>query len=78
MEKLKTQALEDWENMTALSWSYNALTDEQRAAWEKLKKTQWFRDAVRGTYKQRWDAVNAVYMAFLEGVRTHEGVKIWW
>lgn len=68
----KAQSLEDWENMTALSWSYNALTDEQRAAWEKLKKTQWFRDAVRGTYKQRWDAVNAIYMAFLEGVRTHE------
>lgn len=68
----KTKAIPDWMAMTSQSWTYNALTDEQRARWENFKKTQWFRDAVRGTYKQRWDALQAIYMAFLEGVRTHE------
>lgn len=63
----KDKALTDWADMTALSWSYQTLTDEQRIKWETLQKKQWFRDAVHGTYKQRWGALQAIYMAFLEG-----------
>ena len=54
--------------MTSQSWTYNELSAEQRARWEKLQQKQWFRDAVQGTYKQRWNALQAIYMAFLEGI----------
>lgn len=63
----KAKALPDWTAMTSQSWTYNALTDEQREKWRELQKKQWFHDAVRGTYKQRWNALNAIYFAFLEG-----------
>lgn len=63
----KAKAIPDWMDMTFQSWTYSALTDEQREKWRELQKKQWFRDAVRGTYKQRWDVLQAIYMAFLEG-----------
>ena len=66
--EVKEKALPDWAAMTSQSWTYNALTAEQRARWEKLQKKQWFHNAVQGTYKQRWYALQAIYMAFLEGI----------
>ena len=64
----KAKAIPDWMDMTFQSWTWYALTDEQRAAWDQMVKKRWFRDAVKGTYQQRWDALNAIYFAFLEGV----------
>lgn len=64
----KAKAIPEWMDMTFRSWTYNALTDEQRAAWEQMIKKQWFRDAVKGTYEQRWDTLQAIYMAFLRGI----------
>ena len=63
----KEQAMSDWMDMSFRSWTFNALTDEQREKWRELQKKQWFRDAVKGTYQQRWDALQAIYFAFLEG-----------
>ena len=63
----KAKAIPEWMDMTFRSWTYNALTDEQREKWRELQKKRWFRDAVKGTYQQRWDALNAIYFAFLEG-----------
>ena len=63
----KTKAMPDWMAMTSQSWTYAALTDEQREKWRELQKKRWFRDAVKGTYQQRWHALNAIYFAFLEG-----------
>lgn len=65
--KDKTKAIPDWMAMTSQSWTYNALTDEQRVTWARIGQKRWFRDAVKGTYQQRWDALNAIYFAFLEG-----------
>lgn len=64
----KAKAIPDWMDMTFQSWTYNALTDEQRDKWHKLLKKQWVTDSIQGTYKQRWNALQAIYFAFLEGV----------
>ena len=64
----KEKSLTDWMAMTSQSWTYQSLTAEQRARWEKLQAKQWFRDAVQGTYKQRWNALQSIYFAFLEGI----------
>lgn len=63
----KENALSDWKNMTRLSGSYNALTDEQRNALERVFKTPWFTKAMRGTYEQRFDIMNAILFAFYKG-----------
>ena len=63
----KAKAMPDWMDMTFRSWTFNALTDEQREKWRELQKKQWFRDAVKGTYSQRWDVLQAIYSAFLAG-----------
>lgn len=65
--KDKSKAIADWMAMTSQSWTYNALTDEQRVSWARIGEKRWFRDAVKGTYSQRWNALQAIYMAFLEG-----------
>lgn len=65
--KDKEQAMPDWMAMTSQSWTWYTLTDEQRVTWRQMAKKRWFRDAVKGTYQQRWDALNAIYFAFLEG-----------
>lgn len=63
----KENALSDWLNMTRLSGSYNALTDEQRNALERVFRMPWFTKTMRGTYEQRFDIMNAILFAFYKG-----------
>lgn len=65
---MKDNALTDWLDMTRASGSYNNLTSEQRNALERVFRMPWFNKAVRGTYEQRFDIMNAILFAFYKGV----------
>lgn len=68
MEKVKENALNDFMNMIRQSWTWARLTDEERGKF--IDYTHGCRGSavIRGTYKQRWDAMNALYGMFLEGL----------
>lgn len=64
----KEQALSEWKIMTRLSGSYAQMTEEQRNALEYVFEASWFKKAIRGTYEQRVDIMNAILFAFYMGV----------
>ena len=63
----KDVALSEWLDMTRTSGCYNDLTDEQRNTLERVFRMPWFNKAVRGTYEQRFDIMNAILFAFFKG-----------
>lgn len=64
MNKDKENAFSDFIDMIKLSWTYERLTETEREkALEALKDTT--RRALIGSYKQRFEILNAVYHGFL-------------
>lgn len=68
MEKIKENALADFQELILQSWTYEKLTREERnqlfKVFEDIRTTQ----ALKGTYYQRWGILQAIYKAFLLGV----------
>lgn len=68
MEKIKENALADYQELIYQSWTYEKLTREERnqlfKVFEDIRTTQ----ALKGTYYQRWGILQAIYKAFLLGV----------
>lgn len=64
----KENTVYDYKLMICKSWTYNRLTEEEKAQWENV--TEWVQNQgmVKGTYKARWNIMNAIYFAFLRGV----------
>lgn len=67
MEKEKTKALENFYNMILNSWTYKKLTKEEKNKFDELMEHTRTQEALKGTYKQRWEILQAIYGAFLYG-----------
>lgn len=67
MAKNKLDAQADWTSMIIKSWTWERLTtiEKNRFGDEVSKETT--QKIISGTYKQRWEILNALYSMFLEG-----------
>lgn len=67
MNKTKENALTDYIEMVRRSWTYGKMTDD-----EKNRCINVLTDVralnIQGTYNQRWNALQAVYNAYLVGI----------
>lgn len=61
-------AITDFKNMIKQSWTYGKMTISERNAWDSLLEHTRTTDALKGTYKQRFDILNAVYYSYLIGI----------
>lgn len=61
IEKLNS----NFDNMIKNSWTYNRLTKEEKN--RLLNALERSKDVVKGTYKQRWEILQAIYSSFLVG-----------
>lgn len=69
MDKQKENVLEDFAKMIYNSWTFDRLTEsEQKQLDRLLYDSVPVREAVKGTYRQRWEVLLAVYEGFLHGV----------
>ena len=67
MNKNKENAQTDWIDMIVKSWTWAKLTnDERNKFWDELSK-ETTKKIISGTYRQRWEILNALYSMFLEG-----------
>lgn len=64
----KNNILKDFMNMIENSWTYNRMTETEK---EQIKKTFLksiiTQNAIKGTYKQRWAILQAIYEGVLAG-----------
>lgn len=67
MNKNKENTLQDFYNMILNSWTYNKLTKEEIDKFDELMEHTRTQDALKGTYNQRWEILQAIYGAFLYG-----------
>ena len=67
MTKNKLDAQADWTDMIIKSWTWARLTNAEKNKFgdELVKETT--QKAISGTYRQRWEILNALYSMFLEG-----------
>ena len=63
--KPKENAQADWTDMIVKSWTWAKLTDEEKNRFGEEINTQ--EKVIIGTYRQRWEILNALYSMFLEG-----------
>lgn len=69
MEKLdKAHAVYNYMQMIYKSWTYNRLTDAEKAQWDKAVEWAQKQGMIRGTYRARWGIMHAIYYAFLCGL----------
>lgn len=64
----KEEALADWLEMIKQSWTWKAMTEEERETCENA--IDWFarQKMLKGTYKERWQLLNGAYHMFIEGL----------
>ena len=62
------QAKQDYIEMIKQSWTWARLTQEERTKFLELLEHPCSTAVIKGTYKQRWDACEALYHTFLEGL----------
>ena len=67
MKKQKENALSDFMELTRHSWPYQRMTEEEKTRCEKALRSAPAQD-IQGTYRQRWNAYNAVFHAYLLGI----------
>jgi hypothetical protein len=68
MNRNKDDVLSDFIEMIKHSWTYAKLTEiEKDRLFDLLTHTR-ITDNIKGTYNQRWEFLNTIYFAYLEGV----------
>lgn len=71
MEKLcisKVLAIHNFNEMIKKSWTYARLTQQEKDNWEKTLREIRTDKALKGTYKQRWEILNAIYGAYINAL----------
>lgn len=64
MTKTKENAISDFMDMISHSWTWNRLTEDEKKRFSNIL----YSIEVKGTYPQRWEALNNYYGFFLEGI----------
>ena len=67
MNKNKENAQTDWTDMIVKSWTWEKLTREERNKFGDELNKETTKKIISGTYRQRWEILNALYSMFLEG-----------
>ena len=67
MNKNKENAQADWTDMIIKSWTWAKLTNDERNKFGDELNKEATKKIISGTYKQRWEILNALYSMFLEG-----------
>lgn len=58
----------DFSRMIENSWTFNRMTNEEKAnLWKTLHQANSM-NAIKGAYKTRWCILQAIYRAFLSGL----------
>ena len=68
MERIKENVLNDYIAMIKQSWTYAKMTKEEQKQLQEVFYSVRLENALKGTYKQRWDVLQAVYFGFLSGL----------
>lgn len=68
MERTNENATRDYIDMARHSWTYERMTEDERKRCEDALYSCITQTAVKGTYFQRWNVLQAVYSAFLDGI----------
>lgn len=66
--KNKNNVFVDYLEMIKKAWTYDRMTQEEKEKIKELLTSERIKEDIKGTYKQRYDALNAVYYAFLIGI----------
>lgn len=66
--KNKDFVFTDFIEMVRNSWTYGKMTEEERGAIHCLLLDYRTTENIKGTYQQRWNALNVVYSAYLRGI----------
>lgn len=69
MERTPETAARDFCGMISKSWTWERLTPAEREAFTECLYDTRGTDAIKGTYKHRWAVMNAMYAAFLAGLK---------
>ena len=67
MNKNKENAQADWTDMIVKSWTWSKLTDDEKNEFGGGLNKETTQKIVSGTYRQRWETLNALYSMFLKG-----------
>lgn len=65
MEKVKENVLQDFINMIEKSWTYDRLTEKEKENLQAVFESVQITNALKGTYKQRWEILQVAYTSFL-------------
>ena len=66
--KNKDNVFTDYLEMIKKSWTYARMTKEEREKIQEILTSGKIKEDIKGTYQQRWQALNALYYAFLIGI----------
>ena len=67
--KAKENAYTDWFEMIFNSWTWERLTDDERAAFvDQMDSWCNYRGLLIGTYRQRWEILCEMYHVYLLGI----------
>ena len=67
-KKDKENAYYNFIEMIEKSWTFEKLTKEEQNRLVQVFDDVRTKEALKGSYNQRWETLQAVYMAFLTGV----------
>lgn len=70
---MKENAIKDFLSMIERSWTYNRMTDSEKAVLRRWID-EW-KSNFTGTYKQRWNTLNMIYSFYLAGLGYTGGVS---
>lgn len=63
--KEKENVLKDYKNMIINSWTYKKMTEEEQIQLFKMFDSVQTREALKRSYHQRWEILQALYNSFL-------------
>ena len=68
MEKIKENVLIEFKKMVFNSWTFNRMSINKRKKLFETFDNIKIQKALKGTYTQRWDILQAIYTSFLNGL----------
>ena len=66
--KNKENIIEDYQQMVYKSWTYEKMTPQEKHQWAEVLDLLQITEALKGTYKQRWAILQAIYFSFIMGL----------
>lgn len=66
--KIKENVFNNFIEMIKKSWTYNRMTTEEKSKCINVLTSNRIIEDIKGTYIQRWNALNCVYYGFLIGI----------